>query len=146
MKKLIFRKASKDKDVKDICGYTLDAFSESPDFDWSLSGIKQEIKNGWELYGVYSEDEIIAAAFIKSKASDLLTKNTAIKVTSQGSGYSHKIKDFFEKMAKQKGSKQIYHYCSIDNFRMYSLNERHNYKKTDSNLNEGKLIEWVKKV
>ena len=146
MNKLIFRKASKDKDVKDICEYTLDAFSESPDFNWTPSGIKREIKNGWNLYGVYSGDEVIATAFVKIKSTDLLTKNTAIKITAQGSGFSHEIKDFFEKMAKKEGSKRIYHYCSIDNFRMYALNERHNYKKTDANLNKGKLIEWVKKV
>ena len=146
MDKLTFRKVSKDKDVKDICQYSIDAFSESPGFAWTASGIKQEIKEGWDLYGVYCGNEVIAAAFVKLKDSVLLTKNTAIKITAQGSGYSHQIKDFYEKMAKSEGSKQIYHYCSIDNFRMYALNERHNYKKTKSTLNKGKLIEWVKKI
>ncbi|MCY4524717.1 MAG: hypothetical protein OXB84_08265 [Halobacteriovoraceae bacterium] len=146
MTKLNFRKVSKDKDLKNICEYTIDAFSESPGFTWSLGGIKQEMKRGWELYGAYLNEEVIAAVFLKSKGSDLLTKNTAVKVTAQGSGYSHQIKDFVEKTAKKEGFKRIFHYCTIDNFRTYALNERHRYKKTDSVLNKGKLIEWVKKI
>ena len=144
--RLSFQKASKEKDVKKVCEYTLDAFSESPDFHWSFKEIKKEINAGWELFGVCQEEEIVAAAFLKEREGDLLTKNTAVKMTVQGSGYSHEIKKFFEQTARKRGLKRVYHYCGIDNFRAYSLNEKHRYKKTDAVLNEGKLVEWVKKL
>ena len=144
--KLDFREVSKEKEVKSIYEYTLDAFSESPDFNWSFDEIKREMSDGWELYGAYLRDEVVAAIFLKARGKNLLTKNTAIKTSRQGSGHSHEIKNFFEKMAKDRGLKHIFHYCGIDNFRMYSLNERHKYKKTTKTLNDGKLVEWVKKV
>jgi len=73
-----------------------------------------------------------------------LTKNTAVKANYQGSGFSHEIKNFFDKKAKELKAKKILHYCSIDNFRMYSLNESHGYKKTKKS--EGQLVEWVKDI
>ena len=39
--------------------------------------------------------------------SKLLTKNTAIKMNYQGSGYSHEIKDFFEEVADENGLESI---------------------------------------
>ena len=93
------------------------------------------------------EGEIVAAVFYKIEDDALLTKNTAIKITYQGSGFSHTIKEFFEKVAREKGLKRIFHYCRIDNFRMYSLNESHQYKKTPKKLGpEGLVVEWVKSL
>ena len=125
-----FRKAKSLGEIQNIYDYTIDAFSDTPDFEWELDAIKQEIDEGWELFGVYSGKEVIAAAFVKKEGTGLLTKNTAIKLVHQGSGNSHKLKSFFEAKARELKLQQIYHYCRIDNFRMYSLNESHGYKKT----------------
>ena len=76
-----------------------------------------------------------------------MTKNTSLKMNYQGSGYSHKIKEFFEKVARERKLKKIVHYCGIDNFRMYSLNESHGYKKTPHKLGtNGRVVEWIKPI
>ena len=145
--KLNFVKAKNQKDIKDIYDHTIDAFSDTPDFSWNLDEIKLEVKEGWELFSVNLGEEIIAAAFYKKDGSKLLTKNTATKMNFQGSGYSHEVKVFFENRAIELKTKEIVHYCRIDNFRMYALNESHNYKKTDRKLGrEGQIVEWVKKI
>lgn len=144
---LNFVKAITKDDFKRIFDYNIDAFSDSPDFKWTLSEIEQEVNEGWELYAAYLRNEIIAACFLRIDGVSLLTKNTAIKMTAQGSGYSHQIKEFFEEKAKELNLKEITHYCRIDNFRMYSLNESHGYKKTDRKLGErGLIVEWIKKI
>ncbi|MCK5884817.1 MAG: hypothetical protein KAG61_14095 [Bacteriovoracaceae bacterium] len=144
---LKFVKASKEQDFKNIFDYNIDAFSDSPDFKWTLDEIKHEVKEGWQLFAAYLNSEIIAACFLRVDNKKLLTKNTAIKMTSQGSGYSHQIKEFFEEQAKELKTAQVIHYCRIDNFRMYSLNESHGYKKTDRKLGErGLIVEWVKSI
>lgn len=143
--KLTFKKAKTEKDIKAIFDYNIDAFSDSPDFKWTFDEIKKEVSEGWELFSLMLEGEIMAAVFYKVEEDSLLTKNTAIKITHQGSGFSHAIKEFFEKVARENGLKKIFHYCRIDNFRMYSLNESHQYKKTPRKLGEeGLVVEWVK--
>lgn len=110
-----------------------------------MEEIKQEVKDGWELYAVYFEQEIIAALFCKVDKNALLTKNTAIKMQHQGSGFSHKIKHFFEEKAMDLKLDKIIHYCRIDNFRMYSLNESHKYKKIQEGIGDDKqLVIWEK--
>lgn len=143
--KLNFKKAKSEKDVQSIFDYNIDAFSDSPDFKWTLDEIKKEVADGWELYSLWHEDEIVAAVFYKVEGDSLLTKNTAIKIDHQGAGLSHTIKEFFEKVAREKKLKRIFHYCRIDNFRMYSLNESHQYKKTPKKFGpDGLVVEWVK--
>lgn len=143
--KLNFKKAKSEKDIKAIYDYNIDAFSDSPDFKWTLEEIKNEVEEGWELYSLTNEGEIVAAVFFKVEGDALLTKNTAIKIDHQGAGLSHSIKEFFEKVAREKKLKRIFHYCRIDNFRMYSLNESHQYKKTPKKLGpEGLVVEWMK--
>ena len=143
--KLTFKRAKSEKDIKLILDYNIDAFSDSPDFKWTLEEIKKEVADGWELHSLSSEGEIVAAVFYKVEDDALLTKNTAIKIDYQGTGLSHSIKEFFEKVAREKSLKRILHYCRIDNFRMYSLNESHHYKKTTKKLGqEGLVVEWVK--
>lgn len=147
MSGLSFFPAKKVKEIEEIYNYTIDAFSDSPDFNWTLDEIKKELGEGWELYGVKNEEgEVVAAAFSKLEDKALLTKNTGLKINHQGAGYSHEIKEFFEDEAKAKKAKKILHYCRIDNFRMYSLNESHGYKKTDRKLNDGQVVEWEKKL
>ncbi|PIK16004.1 hypothetical protein [Halobacteriovorax sp. JY17] len=144
---LDFVKANNSKDIKMIYDYNLDAFSDSPGFNWNYDEIKKEVKDGWNLYGVEYNGEVIAALFYKLEDRCLFSKNTSIKLSHQGSGFSHKIKDFFEKQAKELKVKQIIHYCSIDNFRMYSLNESHGYVKTSKRLGEnGQVVEWIKDI
>lgn len=143
--KLTFKKAKNEKDIKLIYDHNIDAFSDSPDFKWTFEEIKKEVADGWELYSLIDDAEIVAAVFFKVEDDSLLTKNTAIKIDHQGAGLSHAIKEFFEKVAREKKLKRIYHYCRIDNFRMYSLNESHQYKKTPKKLGpEGLVVEWVK--
>jgi len=145
--KLKFQKAKNEQDIKEIFDYNIDAFSDSPDFKWTFDEIKKEVSEGWQLFSMATEEEVIAAVFYKVEGDHLLTKNTAIKVTHQGSGFSHKIKEFFEKVAREKRLKRIFHYCRIDNFRMYSLNESHSYVKTPNKLGpEGLVVEWVKEL
>jgi hypothetical protein len=141
---LLFKTATKVSQYKDIYDHNLDAFTDSPDFKWDLDEIKKEVKDGWKLYSAHVGDMIIAALFLKLEGKKLLTKNTGTKMSHQGSGYSHKIKEFFEKSAKELKAKKIYHYCRIDNFRMYSLNESHGYVKTAKKLDNGLVVEWEK--
>lgn len=142
---LKFQPAKTPKDLTAILNYDLVAFSESPGFDWNISGIQGEVKNGWSVYSVVHGGEIIAALLYKIDSGQLLTKNTSLKSSSQGSGFSHKIKDFFEIKAKELGLDKIIHYCEIDNFRAYSLNESHGYEKTPRRLGRsGMVVEWVK--
>lgn len=144
---LIFTKADKKKDIKNIFDYNIDAFSDSPDFKWTYEELQNEVKNGWELYAVNLGDEIIAALFFRIEGKVLHSKNTAIKMNFQGSGYSHQIKEFFEDKALEHKAKQIYHYCRIDNFRMYSLNESHGYEKTlEKDSEQSLVVEWIKKI
>ena len=142
---LTFKKAKSEKDIKSIHDYNIDAFSDSPDFKWTFEEIKKEVADGWELNSLMDEGEVVAAVFYKVETDSLLTKNTAIKIDHQGAGLSHAIKEFFEKVAREKKLKRIYHYCRIDNFRMYSLNESHQYKKTPRKLGpDGLVVEWMK--
>lgn len=142
---LSYKKVENDSDIQQVYDYNIDAFSDSPDFKWSFEEIKREMKEGWELYAVYSEGEVVAAAFYKVEGDSLLTKNTAIKVGHQGAGISHDVKDFLESVARKKKLKKIVHYCRIDNFRMYSLNESHGFEKTQKTFGDkGQVVEWVK--
>lgn len=145
--KLTFKKSKSESDIQEIYQHNIDAFSDSPDFKWTLDEIKNEVAEGWELYSLIVDNEIVAALFFKIEGQALLTKNTAIKSDHQGAGLSHVIKEFFEKKARELKLKQIYHYCRIDNFRMYSLNESHSYKKTPHKSGTQNLVvEWVKQL
>ena len=63
----------------------------------------------------------------------------------QGSGYSHKIKEFIEQLAKKYKVEEVVNFCGIDNFRMYSLNESHGYKKTGRKVGPKEdVVEWIK--
>jgi hypothetical protein len=65
----------------------------------------------------------------------------------QGNGFSHMIKDFYEEVASDSGLARIVNYCPFDNFRMISLNERHDYKKTGNTLGDNSsIIEWEKNL
>lgn len=142
---LTYKKVETDKDIQNVYDYNIDAFSDSPDFKWSVDELKREMEEGWELFAVHNIDEVVAAVFYKVEGDTLLTKNTAIKVGHQGAGISHSIKDFLESVAREKKLKKIVHYCRIDNFRMYSLNESHGFEKTQNTYGDkGQVVEWVK--
>ncbi|MBT3584098.1 MAG: hypothetical protein HN509_04270 [Halobacteriovoraceae bacterium] len=141
---LNFKKAEKSQEILDVFEHNVGAFSDSPDFNWTLKEIKHEVSEGWELFSVSSDDDIVAALFYRVDGDSLLTKNTALKMHFQGSGYSHQIKEFYEKVARELKLKKIKHYCRIDNFRMYSLNESHGYVKSKEKMEDEKVVEWEK--
>lgn len=142
---LTFTHVTKEKDIQAVYDHNIDAFSDSPDFKWNLQEIKNEIKGGWDLYSVSVGKEIVAALFVSEVNKGLYTKNTGLKMHHQGSGFSHEIKEFYEKLAREKKLGRIVHYCRIDNFRMYSLNESHGYRKTEKPVDEeGLVVEWTK--
>jgi len=144
---LSFVEVTKDTDIKNVFEFNIDAFSDSPDFKWTLDDIRREVKDGWKLYSVSLGEEIIAAAFCKLEDAQLHCKNTSIKMQHQGSGFSHRIMDYFEQRATKLNAEKIIHYCAIDNFRQYSLNESHGYVKTDRKLGfKGLTTEWIKVV
>ncbi len=141
-----FRVEKREESLEEVYGYTIDAFSDSPDFNWTMEGLWCEMEAGWELFGVKNEEEIVAVALMKEENSSLLTKNTGLRIDHQGSGYNHEIKEFFETEAKERGLNKVFHYCRIDNFRMYSLNESHNYRRTGNIYSDGTIVEWVKTI
>jgi predicted GNAT family acetyltransferase len=144
---LNFTKTKSDKDIQDIYNFNVEAFADAQDFDWSVSNLKKEIKEGWNLYSVTYNNDIVAALFVKADDNTLFTKNTPIKMNFQGNGFSHMIKDFYEEVASDSGLARIVNYCPFDNFRMISLNERHDYKKTGNTLGDNSsIIEWEKNL
>ena len=89
--------------------------------------------------------KLLRPIFVKDENDQLLSKTTSIKMNYQGSGYSHKIKEFIEELAKTKKHNKVINFCGIDNFRMYSLNESHGYKRTGRKIGEkNQVIEWIK--
>lgn len=144
---LEFKKSESDNDIKEIFNFNAKAFADSQDFTWSEENIKKEIKDGWRLYSVSFDDDIVAALFLKEEDKVLYTKNTPIKLIYQGNGFSHKIKDFYEEVAKQNKLKKIVNYCPFDNFRMISLNEGHDYHKTGKTHGpHDEMLEWEKNL
>lgn len=142
---LSFTQVTKSDDIKKVFDYNLDAFSDSPDFKWTLDDIKKEVKDGWNLFSVEIDGEIISAAFYRLEGEVLHCKNTSIKMQFQGSGFSHRIMEFFERKASELKLRSIIHYCAIDNFRQYALNESHGYVKTSRKLGKfGHTTEWIK--
>lgn len=144
---LSFIESTTEKAIQEIYNFNVQAFADAQDFDWSVKNLKNEIKDGWSLFSVNFNNDIVAALFMKEKEGTLYTKNTPIKMNFQGNGFSHMIKDFYEEIAKEKGIHRIINYCPFDNFRMISLNERHKYVKTGKTLgNAHHLIEWEKNL
>lgn len=142
---LTFKLSQSKSDFENLFNYNVDVFTETPDLQWSVDSLEKESKNGWMVYSVQVGDEIIAAAFLKAEDDSLLTKNTPIKLLYQGNGYSHAIKEFFEKEALKLSLKNVINICPSDNFRMISLNETHGYIKTGNVLGQEKtLVEWKK--
>lgn len=144
---LTFSAPVSEEDLIKIYNYNVEVFTDTPDFNWTIEALKEEIKQGWKLYSVSSGEQIIAVVFMKQSPGVLLTKATPIKLEFQGHGYSHKIKEYFENIAKKQKLKKIFNYCRKDNFRMISLNETHGYARTGKVITEDKnLIEWEKNL
>ena len=146
-KKIAFTPSQSEKDLGDIYNFNVTAFADIQDFSWTKENIKKEIKNGWLLYSVKIDNDVVCALFIKTDGKKLLTKNTPLKMNYQGRGFSHMIKEFYEQYAREHKISQVYNYCPADNFRMISLNEGHDYEKTGivSGDNDN-IIEWIKKI
>jgi predicted GNAT family acetyltransferase len=145
IKPLIFKEAKKEEEVVNLSRFDIQAFTDTQDFSWSLDNIKKEVKTGWKLYSVMTEDEIVAAVLMRKDGDTLFTKNTPIKMAFQGNGFSHKIKDFYEEEAKKQHIRRVINYCPSDNFRMIALNESHGYRRTGNAFGvNNNIIEWVK--
>lgn len=143
---LIVKLCKTNKDLMQVYNYEVDVFAEAGDFEWSMKALNSQKDSGWNIYGVFSPtdgDEIISALFTKVDGGEFHTKNTSLKISHQGIGISHKIKDFFEKEARSKKSKNIVHFCAVDNFRNIALNESHGYQRIES-INNGETIKWSK--
>ena len=143
---LHFKPITKSEDFKAIHDYIADVFSDT-DFNWTLDQIRGETKAGCELWAAYSQEDVVAALFLRMDGDTLLTKNSALNIHHQGQGHSHEIKEYFEQVARQRGAKKISHFCRIDNFRAYSLNESHNYTRLEGkNKGDDQVVEWRKKI
>jgi predicted GNAT family acetyltransferase len=142
---LIFKEAKKEEEVVNLSKFDIQAFTDTQDFSWSLDNIKKEVKTGWKLYSVTTDDEIVAAVLMRKDGDTLFTKNTPIKMAFQGNGFSHRIKNFYEEEAKKQQIRKVVNYCPVDNFRMIALNESHGYERTGKALGlSNNIIEWVK--
>lgn len=146
-KTLIFKEARKEEEVLDLSRFDIQAFTDNQDFQWNLVNIKREMKDGWRLFSVGYGPETVAALFLKSDTETLYTKNTPIKLAFQGNGFSHQIKDFYEREANRLQLQRVVNYCPADNFRMIGLNESHGYRQTGNYAGATKNIqEWEKIV
>lgn len=144
-KELVFKEAKKEEEVVNLSKFDMQAFTDTQDFSWNLDNIKKELKTGWKLFSVLSDEEIVAAVLVRRDGDTLFTKNTPIKMAFQGNGFSHKIKNFYEEEAKKNAVHKVINYCPVDNFRMIALNESHGYKRTGKAFGvSNNIIEWVK--
>jgi hypothetical protein len=144
-KSLNFKEVRKEDDIENLSKFDVQVFTDSQDFQWTLPNIKKELKSGWKLFSVSFNSEIVAAVFLKPEKDTLFTKNTPIKISFQGNGFSHRIKDFYEVEASKLHLKRVVNYCPVDNFRMIALNESHGYRRTGQTLGVShKIIEWEK--
>ncbi len=142
---LVFTERKSSEEINNIYNFNVRAFADSQAFDWSEQNIKNEIKDGWQLYSVECDGDIVAAVFMKEDDKQLLTKNTPIKMDYQGNGFSHMIKDFYEEYAANNKIETIINFCPTDSFRMIALNERHDYVKTGNVLADD-IVEWKKNL
>jgi hypothetical protein len=101
-KKLSFLETKTEKQLNEIYNFNMQVFADSHDFAWTKDNIKNEIDNGWNLYSVRIDDDIVCCLFVKNDNKTLLTKNTPIKLNYQGQGFSHLIKEFYEEYANEQ--------------------------------------------
>jgi hypothetical protein len=145
LKPLVFKEAKKEEEVVNLSRFDIQAFTDTQDFSWTLDNIKKEVKTGWKLFSVMTDNEIVAAVLMRKEDDTLFTKNTPIKMAFQGNGFSHQIKNFYEEEAKKHQIHRVVNYSPVDNFRMIALNESHGYKRTGNAFGvNNNIIEWVK--
>ena len=71
---LVFKKATKVAEYKAIYDHNLDAFTDSPDFNWDIEEIKKEVKEGWNIFSAHVGEDIIAALFLKLEGKNIPKK------------------------------------------------------------------------
>ncbi len=146
-KNLVFKEVKKEDEVIAISNFDIQVFTDSQDLQWNIDNIRREMKGGWKLYSVTYGPDTVAALFMKTDKESLYTKNTPIKLAFQGNGFSHRIKDFYEREASRLQLKRVVNYSPVDNFRMIALNESHGYRKTGNQLGvSSSIVEWEKVV
>jgi hypothetical protein len=146
-KNLVFKEVKKEEEIEAISNFDIQVFTDSQDLQWNMDNIRREMKGGWKLYSVTYGPDTVAALFMKTDKESLYTKNTPIKLAFQGNGFSHRIKDFYEREASRLQLKRVVNYSPVDNFRMIALNESHGYRKTGNQLGvSSSIVEWEKVV
>jgi len=147
-KNLTFKKIKTDSDINKVLSHNADAFMDIPmTIGWSKNDLKKELEDGWEIFSASFGPDIVACLFLKDEKSVLFTKNTPVKLQFQGNGFSHTIKEFYEDEAQTRRIKKIISYCPSNNFRMISLNEGHQYKRTGRFFGkDNEIIEWEKLI
>lgn len=138
-----FHSLEKSSDFKKVLSFNADAFADTPGVEWSESSLKKMIKEGWFIFSLDHDDDVIAVLFMKRDDDTLITKNTPIKMAYQGNGLSHLIKDFYEQYAQNEGLHHLVNECAVDNFRMISLNEKHGYERLSES---SRMISWKKTI
>ncbi|MBT3980752.1 MAG: hypothetical protein HOE90_05315 [Bacteriovoracaceae bacterium] len=143
---LEFEPIEKSDQLEDLYDFNDQVFSAFADIVWTVDGLQEQMDENWELISVMHNNEIVAAVFLKEDDGRLLSKHTPIKLAFQGNGFSHLIKEFIEKSAKERSLTSVVNFCRVDNFRNVGLNETHGYIKLASfDLDDGaRLGEWEK--
>ena len=80
---LVFKEAKKEEEVVNLSKFDIQAFTDTQDFSWSLDNIKKEVKTGWKLYSVMTDDEIVAA--VESAQEHISAEVLATKFTRDAS-------------------------------------------------------------
>lgn len=143
--KLQFKLARTKQHLGQVYNYNMSAFLDSDEFPWSLQWLEAQKRKGHDIYQVIYQGKVVAALFVQTTEKGLLTRQTPLKLSVQGLGLSHQIKDYIEVLAKKAKVKDIFSYCAVDNFRMVSLNESHGYRKT-KNQPSATIVEWHKSL
>ena len=147
MSDLVFKTVSNLGDINEMVNSHAEVFSAEPLVLWNEESVKNELNAGWNLYTVLFNKDMVAGLFVKKQADRLVTKNTHLNIQYQGNAFSHRIKEFYEKLAEDENCSSVVNLCGGDHFRTIALNESHGYVLEEKDENEGHEIQiWSKKI
>ena len=145
MSDLIFKaftnKESDNSELSEVISPNLKAFSAGPLISWTEDSIRSQLSEGWDFFAVSFNNDIVAGLFTKNEDGKLVTKNTPLNIQYQGNAFSHRIKEFYEKLAKDNKCDEVISLCGTDNFRTIALNQSHGYVLTTKEALEGHEIQ-----
>ena len=147
MSDLVFKTISKVTEINDMVGNQKEVFSAEPLVIWNQESVENELDEGWNLYTVLFNKDMVAGLFVKKQADKLITKNTHLNIQYQGNAFSHRIKEFYEELAENENCSSVVNLCGGDHFRTIALNESHGYILEKKDQSEGHEIQtWSKKI